>query len=84
MCQIALDIPEAVLYDIKMSKMEAAAEIRKIVALQYYVKHGISLGYCAAIAGMDKEDFIHYLSDNKISIYQFDDKEEFLEEMQNA
>ena len=64
MCQIPLDIPEAVLYDIKMSKMEATAEIRKIVALQYYVKHGVSLGYCAAIAGMDKE--------------------EFLEEMQNA
>jgi len=55
-----------------------------MVALQYYVKHGVSLGYCAAIAGMDKEEFIHYLSDNKISIYQFDDKEEFLEEMQNA
>lgn len=84
MCQIALNIPEAVLYDIKMSEGEATAEIKKIIAMEYYVRHGVSLGYCAEIAGMDKEEFIRCLSANKISIFQFDDKEEFLEELQNA
>ena len=84
MCQITIEIPDAVLFDIKMSKKEAATEIREMVALQYYVKHGVSLGYCADIAGMGKEDFIRYLSDNEISIYQFNDKEEFIEELKNA
>mgnify|MGYP002624801666 CR=1 FL=1 len=84
MCQIALNIPEEVLYDIKMSKLTAEREARKIVALQFYTVHGVSLGYCAQIAGMDKEDFIHYLSINNVSIFQFDDKEEFIEEMNNA
>lgn len=84
MCQIAVDIPEEVLYDIRMSKLEATEEVRKIIALRYYTVHGVSLGYCAQIAGMDKEDFVRYLGANKISIYQFDDKNEFVEEMQNA
>ena len=84
MCQIALNIPEEVLYDIKMTKLAAETEARRIVALQFYTVHGVSLGYCAQIAGMDKEDFIRYLSINNVSIFQFDDKEEFIEEMKNA
>lgn len=84
MCQLALDIPEEVLYDMRMSKPEAQSEIKKIVALQFYTVHRVSLGYCASIAGMEKEDFIRYLGANKVSIYRFDDKDEFIEEMQNA
>ena len=42
------------------------------------------MGYCAQIAEMDKEDFIHYLSSNGISIFHFDNEEEFIEEMNNA
>ena len=57
---------------------------RKTVALQYYVKNGVSLGYCAQIAGVDKEEFIHFLSRNGVSIFRFDNKEEFLVEMRNA
>ena len=84
MCQIALNIPEEVLYDIRMSKISAEEEIRKIVALKFYTAYGVSLGYCAQIANMDKEDFIHYLSANNVSIFHFDDKEEFIEELNNA
>ena len=84
MCQIAFEIPNEVLYDTKMSKDDALDYARKAVALQYYVKNGVSLGYCAQIAGTDKEDFIHYLSQNKISIFHFDNRDEFLEEMNNA
>ena len=84
MCQIALEIPNEVLYDTKMSKSEALQFVRRVVALQYYEKNGVSLGYCAQIAGMEKEDFIRYLGENGVSIFNFDDREEFLEEMNNA
>lgn len=75
--------PQEVSCDIKVSKSEAVEE-KKILALKYYTVHGASLGYCAQIAGMGKEDFIRYLSANKVSIFQFDDKDEFIEEMKNA
>ena len=52
--------------------------------LCYYVQKDVSLGYCAQIAGMDKESFIKYLGEQGISIFHFDDEEEFLEEMRNA
>ena len=84
MCKIALNIPNEVLYDIKMTQEDADSFIKKVVALNFYTYRGVSLGYCAEIAGMSKVDFIHYLSENGISIFHFDNEDEFIEEMNNA
>ncbi|MCI8597216.1 MAG: UPF0175 family protein [Lachnospiraceae bacterium] len=84
MCQIAINIPNEVLYDTKMSSEEASQFARRAVALGYYTQNGVSIGYCAQIAGMSKEDFITYLGKNQVSIFSFDNKEEFLEELDNA
>ncbi len=84
MCQIAVSIPDEVLYDTKMNMEDASSFVKKAVALGYYTQNGVSLGYCAQIAGMREEDFIKYLGQNNISVFHFDDKEEFLEEMNNA
>ena len=57
---------------------------RQAVALGYYTQSGVSIGYCSQIAGMTEEEFIKYLGRNHISIFRFDDEEEFLEELDNA
>ena len=84
MCQIALEIPNDVLYDTKMSKSDAESFARKAVALCYYVQNGVSLGYCSKIAGMSKESFVRYLGENNISVFHYDDEDEFKEELNNA
>lgn len=84
MCQIAISIPEEVLFDTKMSREEAGKFARQAVALGYYTQNGVSIGYCAQIAGMAEAEFIRYLGQNGISIFRFEDKGEFLEEMGNA
>lgn len=84
MCRIAIDIPNEVLYDTRMSENDALDFARRAVAFNYYVKNGVSLGYCAQIANMDKEQFIRYLGENGVSIFRFDNKEEFLEELANG
>ena len=84
MCQIAVDIPDEVLYDTRMNIEDASSFVRRAVALGYYTQNGVSIGYCAQIAGMSEEEFIHYLGQNHVSIFQFDDKEEFMEELNNA
>ena len=84
MCQIAIDIPNEVLFDTRMSKQEANSFAKKAVALCYYVQNGVSLGYCAQIAGMSKENFIRYLGDHNVSIFHYDDEDEFQEELSNA
>lgn len=77
MCQIAFDITNEVLYDTRMTESEALSFARKTVAMNYYIKHGISLSYCTQIAGMSKEAFIRYLGVNGVSIFQFDNTAEF-------
>lgn len=84
MCQLAVKIPEEVLYDTHMSALQAADFARKAIAIDYYTRLHVSIGYCAEIAGMTEEDFIKYLGKNEISIFQFDDEREFKEELENA
>jgi predicted HTH domain antitoxin len=83
MCQVSVDIPEAVLYDTRMSREEAALFSKRAVAMEYY-KQGVSIGYCAQIADMTEEDFIRYLGQHQVSIFKFDDEAEFISETQNA
>ena len=84
MCEIAFSIPNEVLYDTKMSKQDTLAFAKRAVALCDYTQSKVSLGYCAKIADMSKEEFIRYLGANGISIFQYDDEQEFIEEMNNA
>lgn len=71
------------IYDTK-DREQANDFAKKSIALMLYTKNHISIGYSAQIAGMTEEEFINYLSNNGISIFNFDDEDEFLEEMNNA
>ena len=84
MCEIAFSIPNEVLYDTKMSKQDTLAFAKRAVALCYYTQSKVSLRYCAQIADMSKEEFIRYLGANGVSIFHYDDEQEFIEEMNNA
>lgn len=84
MCQISIKIPDAMLYDNHMNLEETTAFAQRLVALGYYTQKNASIGYCAQIAGMTEEDFIKYLGENKVSIFQFDNKDKFIEELENA
>ena len=53
-------------------------------AIDLYQRGNKSLGFCAAIDGLDKETFIKPLGERKITIYSFDDEEEFKEELKNS
>ncbi|MDE5596723.1 MAG: UPF0175 family protein [Lachnospiraceae bacterium] len=61
-----------------------AAYMKCMLAVDLYKNKKVSLGYCASIADMTKEDFIKYLGKNEISIFSFEDEKEFLEELANA
>lgn len=84
MCQLAIEIPEQVLYDTHMTESQSENLAKKIIAMHYYLQFHISLGYCAQIANTTEEDFIKFLGENKISIFQFDNKQEFSDELKNA
>ena len=60
------------------------ARIRKRIAEHNKTHSDLSIGYYAQIAGMSTEDFIKLLGSKKISIFNYDDEKEFLEELNNA
>lgn len=79
-----VNVPDAVLFDTHQSKEASASCVRKAVALFYYTKMGVSLGYCAQIAEMPKSDFIRFLSENDVSVYNFEDMSELERDISNA
>ena len=84
MCEFAVQIPEEVLYDTHMTESQSESLVKKIIAMHYYLHFHVSPGYCAQIANTTEEDFIKYLGENQVSIFQFDNKQEFLDELKNA
>ncbi len=84
MFNVSVSIPDEVLYDTRLSKTLAVNYARQATALFYYTKLGVSLGYCADIANMPKMDFIRFLSENGISIFNFESEDELKEDIANA
>ena len=84
MCQVAFEVPNAVLYDTKMSVSDTIDFARRATALLYYTSRGVSLGYCAEIAGMDEADFILFLGQHRMSIFEYEDEEELAMDIENA
>ena len=84
MCQISIQIPNEVLLDSHMNQTDASNFARQMVALGYYVRNKISIGYCAEIAGMTEEDFILFLGANHVSIFSFENERELLRDVANA
>ena len=73
-----------VLYDTKQSRESAADTARKVLAMYYYVKEDVSIGYCAEIAGMSESEFIELLGKNEIDIFRFNNEAELDRDIANA
>ena len=84
MYNVAVNVPEAVLYDTRMDERQVSMFAKRSVAVAYYTTMGVSLGYCAQIAEMTEEDFAKYLGERRVSLFHFDGEQEFEDEMNNA
>lgn len=45
MCRVTIQIPEAFLYDTHMTTKQVNDYARKLIALDYYTRHHVSIGY---------------------------------------
>ena len=84
MLQIALNVPNEILFDLNTDKSSFASYVKNFVAMDLYANKNVSLGYCADFAEMTKEDFIKLLGDNDVSIFDFESEDAFTEEVDNA
>lgn len=84
MCVVSINVPEEILLDLHEDQKDFADYMKKMLALDLYKNRKISLGYCASVAEMTKEEFVQYLGVNGVSIFSFGSENEFLEELANA
>ena len=84
MCVVAVNIPEEVLLDLRETKNNFANYVKTMIAIDLYKNKKVSLGYCAEVAEMSKEEFVKCLGQNGVSIFGFDSEEEFMKEFANA
>jgi predicted HTH domain antitoxin len=82
--EITLRVPQEILFDLKTNERLFSNYVRGFIAMDLYKNKNISLGYCAQLAEMPKEDFIKFLGLNNMSIFDFEDEKDFLEESDNA
>ena len=57
--------------------------VKRATALYCYVNHHVSIGYCAEIAGMSEEDFMIFLGEHKVSVFNYAE-DEIQEDFDNA
>ena len=84
MYDIYVSIPDEILYDKHISKALAETYAKQATALFFYTKLGVSIGYCADIANMPKMNFIRFLADNGVSIFNCESEDELKEDIANA
>ena len=84
MCTVAISIPDEVLFDKGMTTSDVADLARQMTAVGLYARRNVSLGHCSHIARMPKADFIRLLGRFGVSIFHYDDEDEFDEELANA
>ena len=82
MAKIVLEIPEEILHDKKTTPEEKGKILLKMAAMELYKQTDSSHGYCAQVAGMYIGDFIQYLGEHKISIYDYYTEEELERELE--
>ena len=72
MAIVTVDVPDWVLELRKQTADEFAYELRLAAAMFWYGRTEISMGWAAAIAGMDITDFLFALSRHKQDIFVVD------------
>ena len=79
-----VNLPQEIVLTLRQSSEDIVVEMKRALAVKYYQEQRLSLGQCAELAEMNKEDFIEYLSKQHISIFRFESEDEISEDIKNA
>jgi len=69
---------------LRENENQFVSNMKKSTALILFQNHKLSIGQCAELANMTKEDFICFLGEQKVSIFDYLDEKTLLEELKNV
>lgn len=84
MINLTLSIPSEILLALRENENQLASYMKKYTALNLFQSQKLSIGQCAILAEMTEEDFIYFLGENKVSIFEYLDGNALREELENA
>lgn len=79
-----IELPQEIVLSLRESSEDIVKDMKKTVSVKYYKEGKLSLGQCAELAEMSKTEFIELLSSYEISIFNFENDKELLEDIKNA
>ena len=71
--KITFDVPEDVLASLKIGVKGLELDMRRFLALQYFKNKRLSIGKAAKLAGMNRFDFMDFLADEGIILFEYDE-----------
>ena len=81
---LSLYIPSEIFLALRETENQFASNMKKFTALFLFKNQKLSIGQCAELANMTEEDFIYFLGENNVSIFEYLDESTLREELANA
>ena len=81
---INISVPNEILLTLRESDNELALNMKRWAALKLFEDKRLSIGQSAELAEMTEEDFVRYLSSNKVSVFPYRNVNELVDDMNNA
>ncbi|MFP4372692.1 MAG: UPF0175 family protein [Halanaerobiales bacterium] len=79
-----IELPEEILLSLRLDENEMIEEMKRTLAVKYFKERKLSIGQSAELAEMTEEDFIKYLGNQKVSIFNIDDLDQLKKDLGNA
>ena len=70
--QVVIEIPKEVLYKKKKTIEQETDFAKSVIALGFYKQYGVSVELCSQVAGITEKEFIDYLEENGVSVWEIE------------
>ena len=60
------------MYDTKQTIEHATDFAKSVIALGFYKQYGVSVELCSQVAGITEKEFIDYLEENGVSVWEIE------------
>lgn len=79
-----ISVPSEIFLALRESEIQFISNMKKYTALIFFQNRKLSVGQCAELANMTEENFIYFLSENKVSLFDYHDESTLRKELTNA
>ena len=81
---LSISVPSEIFLVLREDEIQFASYMKKYTALNLFQSRKLSIGQSAEFAGMSEEDFIYFLGENKVSIFEYLDETALREELESV